>query len=91
MIIRRLLDSQKSDPRQYRMSGRIFIERLEFRGRIGVTAEERGRPQPLAVDLELDGHLETAGRSDDLTHTIDYAAIAKHIVETRHGEGLPLT
>jgi len=63
------------------MSERIFIERLEFRGRIGVTAEERGRPQPLAVDLEVDGHLETAGRSDDLTQTIDYAAIAKRIVE----------
>ena len=64
------------------MSGKIFIERLEFRGRIGVTAEERSRPQPLAVDLELDGHVDTAGRSDDLTHTIDYAAIAKRVVET---------
>lgn len=63
------------------MSGKIFIERLEFRGRVGVTPEERARPQPLAVDVELDCQLEPAGRSDDLTHTIDYAAIARRVVE----------
>lgn len=63
------------------MSGKILIERLEFRGRVGVTPEERARPQPLAVDLELDCKLELAGRSDDLTHTIDYAEIARRVVE----------
>ncbi len=62
------------------MSGQIFIERLEFRGRVGVTVEERTRPQPLAVDVELDGRLEEAGRSDDLAQTIDYATIAQRIV-----------
>jgi len=63
------------------MSGTIFIERLEFRGRVGITLEERARPQPLAIDLELDCRLESAGRTDDLAHTVDYAAIAKRVVE----------
>lgn len=65
------------------MGGHIVIEQLEFRGRCGVTPEERARLQPLAVDLdlELDGRLETAGLSDDLVHTIDYAKVAQRVVD----------
>jgi dihydroneopterin aldolase len=63
------------------MSGQIIIERLEFRGRCGVTPEERAKPQPLAVDLELDCQLGPAGLSDDLAHTVDYAAVAQSVVE----------
>lgn len=63
------------------MSAHIIIERLEFRGRCGVTAEERAKPQPLAVDLELDAPLDPAGHSDNLVDTIDYAKIAQRLVE----------
>lgn len=63
------------------MSGQIIIEQLEFRGRCGVTPDERARPQPLAVDLELDCHLEPAGLSDDLQRTVDYASVAQRIIE----------
>ena len=63
------------------MAGYIVIEQLEFRGRCGVTPEERARPQPLAVDLELDGRLEAAGLSDDLVHTIDYAKVAQRVID----------
>lgn len=63
------------------MSDRILIERLEFRGRCGVTPEERAKPQPLAVDLELTTCLDHAGRSDNLADTIDYARIAKRLTE----------
>lgn len=63
------------------MGGDIIIEQLEFRARCGVTPEERARPQPLAVDLELDCRLETAGLSDDLVHTIDYAKVAQRVVD----------
>jgi len=68
-------------PDNARMSSRITIERLEFRARCGVTPEERARPQPLAVDLELDGQLGPAGLSDKLAHTIDYARVAQRVVE----------
>lgn len=63
------------------MSGHVVIERLEFRSRCGVTPEERARPQPLALDLELDCRLEAAGLSDDLVHTIDYAKVAQRVVD----------
>ena len=63
------------------MAGRIIIERLEFRVRCGVTAEERARPQPLAIDVELDCALEAAGQSDNLVHTVDYAKVARRVVE----------
>ena len=63
------------------MSSHIIIERLEFRGRCGVTAEERAKPQPLAVDVEMDAPLDAAGRSDNLADTIDYANIARRLVE----------
>lgn len=63
------------------MSAHIVIERLEFRGRCGATAEERAKPQPLAVDLELDACLDPAGHSDNLADTIDYAKIARRLVE----------
>ncbi len=63
------------------MSGDIVIEQLEFRGRCGVTPEERARPQPLAVDLELDCRLKAAGISDDLARTIDYAKVAQRVID----------
>lgn len=63
------------------MPDQIRIERLEFRGRCGVTPEERSRPQPLAVDLELDCSMDQAGVSDDLRHTIDYATVAHRVVQ----------
>jgi dihydroneopterin aldolase len=63
------------------MAGRIVIERLELHGRCGVTDEERVRPQPLAIDLELDCRIDEAGRSDRLAHTIDCAKIAQRVIE----------
>jgi FolB domain-containing protein len=67
------------------MADQIRIERLEFRGRCGVTVEERACPQPLAVDLELDCQMDHAGVSDDLRHTIDYATVARRVVEIGTG------
>ncbi len=63
------------------MSDDIVIERLEFRGRCGVTVEERALPQPLAVDLELRHQPEPAALADDLARTIDYARVAQRVVE----------
>jgi dihydroneopterin aldolase len=63
------------------MGGHIVIEQLEFRGRCGVTPEERARPQPLALDLELDCRLEAAELTDDLVRTIDYAKVVQRVVD----------
>lgn len=62
------------------MAGTIIIERLEFQGRCGVTQEERRKPQPLAVDLELVCQTEPAAATDDIHHTVDYAQVANRVV-----------
>jgi len=62
------------------VTNKIVIERLEFQGRCGVGPEERRRPQPLAVDLELDC-ASPANQSDSLKETIDYAQVADRVVE----------
>jgi dihydroneopterin aldolase len=59
----------------------VVIERLEFQGRCGVTATERRRPQPLAIDLELDCDGTTAEAADQVSKTVDYAQVAERIVE----------
>jgi dihydroneopterin aldolase len=63
------------------MVDKIFIERLEFQGRCGITADERRQPQPMAVDLELDCETTSAAASECLSDTIDYAQVARRIVE----------
>ena len=63
------------------MAGTIIIERLEFQGRCGVTQEERRKPQPLAVDLELTCQTEPAAAADDIQHTVDYAQVTNRIIE----------
>ena len=55
-------------------------DRVELRGlrvlaRVGVPPEERRRPQPLEVDLDVHIDLTAAGRSDDLNDTVDYGGI----------------
>ncbi|MCC6967697.1 MAG: dihydroneopterin aldolase [Nitrospira sp.] len=62
------------------MAQRIVIERLEFYGRCGVTEDERRKPQLIVVDLELEAAVESAGLSDRLHETIDYARVAERIV-----------
>jgi len=64
-----------------RMANKIVIERLEFQGRCGVTPEERRRPQPLAVDVELECETTSAAATDCLADTVDYAQVAERIVE----------
>ena len=63
------------------MAGKIIIERLEFQGRCGVTPDERSRPQPLAVDLELECQTEPVATTDDIRNAVDYAQVAHRIVE----------
>ena len=55
-------------------------DRIELRGlRVlaycGVLPEEQTRRQPFSVDLDLDCDLRPAGRSDDLTDTVDYGEV----------------
>jgi dihydroneopterin aldolase len=75
------------------MAGQIIIERLEFQGRCGITAEERATPQPLAVDLTLDypsGAWAAAVAADAIAQAVDYAAVSAKIVEAGGSEAFAL-
>jgi 7,8-dihydroneopterin aldolase/epimerase/oxygenase len=57
----------------------LFIEQLAIQTTIGVLAFEKHIKQTLLLDLEFDIDITQASHSDQLTDTVDYAAIAKMI------------
>jgi dihydroneopterin aldolase len=66
------------------MTDRIVLQGMLFEGLHGVLAEEKAAPQPFEVDLELYLDLRPAGKSDDLSRTVDYREafeIARSVVE----------
>ncbi|TML37680.1 MAG: dihydroneopterin aldolase [Actinobacteria bacterium] len=65
---------------------RIELRGLRVLGTHGVLAEERDRPQPFEVDLDVVADLGPAGASDDLSQTIDYGVLAAQVVEVVGGE-----
>jgi dihydroneopterin aldolase len=58
---------------------RIVVPGLRTLGVHGVLPEERQRPQPFEVDLELVVDTHAAGESDDLADTVDYAAVCEAV------------
>ena len=60
---------------------RITISGLKVQTRIGITPEERERPQTLIVDLALEVDLRPAGASDDLRDTVDYDRLTTSVAE----------
>ncbi len=57
------------------MSDKIFLNGIEVFGHHGCGEDERERGQVFAADLELGLDLSKAGKSDDISDTIDYAAV----------------
>jgi dihydroneopterin aldolase len=70
------------------LDDRIELRGLRVVGYVGVLEEEQRRAQPFEVDLDVYADLRAAGRSDDLSDTVDYGAIteaAARVVENeRH-------
>jgi dihydroneopterin aldolase len=61
---------------------KVLVSGARLRARIGVTAEERASDQELVVDAELETDTREAARTDDLRHSIDYAAVHAVMAET---------
>ena len=57
----------------------IQIRQLKLNAVIGVYPREREAPQPVIMDLSLHTDLQEAGRSDQLSETIDYAALVARV------------
>lgn len=65
---------------------RILVEGMEFYGYHGVNPPERELGQRFVVDVALTLDLRPAGRSDDLTQTVSYAAVFKTVRSVAEGE-----
>jgi dihydroneopterin aldolase len=63
----------------------IQIADLEVCWRVGVPDHERSQPQRLLLSVTMEVDVTVAAKSDDLTRTIDYYAVARRL--TGLGEG----
>ena len=72
------------------MPDRILIAGLRELGVHGVLAEEKARPQPFQVDLELIVDATAAGVSDDLDDTVDYGAVSEAVARVVSSESYDL-
>ena len=64
---------------------RIELRGLRFVAAHGALPEEAVLPQPFEVDLDLSIDLRSAGRSDDLTETVDYGALCEAVRSVMEG------
>jgi 7,8-dihydroneopterin aldolase/epimerase/oxygenase len=64
----------------------IELRGLRITALVGALPEERERPQPLEIDLEILADLAAAGSSDRLDDTVDYGAVCD-AVEKVFGDG----
>ncbi len=53
----------------------VFLEGVELFGYIGVLADEKRNGQTFYIDVELGVDLRSAGRSDILAQTVNYAEV----------------
>ena len=60
---------------------KIILKGIQFHGYHGVAEAERQLGQKYEVDLELMTDLSAAGKTDDLTRTIDYAQVVQRVIE----------
>lgn len=67
-------------------SDRIHLHHLTFYGHHGVYEAERQLGQKVVIDLDLFLDLSAAGRTDDLTQSLDYTLacrVVRQVVEER--------
>lgn len=63
----------------------IIIRQLEVFYRVGVTEQERARPQRLLLSLEMAHDVSSAAATDDLIRTIDYHAVCQRLLQFGQG------
>ena len=72
------------------MSDTIELRGLRVVGVHGALPEEQTRAQPFEVDLDVVADLALAGRTDDLSDTLDYGAVAEMVAKVVTGERFQL-
>ena len=72
------------------MTDRVALTNMRFEGKHGVLEEEQNTPQPFEVDAELFLDLRPAGRSDDISLTVDYRDVFRICLEAVEGPSFRL-
>jgi dihydroneopterin aldolase len=67
---------------------RLELRGMRFRARHGVHPEEKERPQSWEIDVVLQADLSRPAATDELTDTVDYAAV--HALVREIVEGPPV-
>ncbi len=65
---------------------KIYLHKCAFYGYHGLFSEETKLGQRFYVDLELELDLEQAGKSDEMTDSIDYGAVYQSVKEIVEGK-----
>jgi FolB domain-containing protein len=61
------------------VSDSIYVRRLRVPTHIGVTEAERRQPQDVLIDIRISADLGLAGKTDDLSHTLDYGVVVQKV------------
>jgi dihydroneopterin aldolase len=61
------------------LDDRIYIDQLEVFARVGVPEAERAAPQRLLINLTLWPNESFSGLRDEISNTIDYAAVCEEV------------
>ncbi len=59
----------------------IFIEELRAETWIGIYPREKAMPQTVVLDIQMGVSTASAGASDDIRDTIDYAVVSERLRE----------
>ena len=71
------------------MTDSIVVRGIHAEGMHGL-ADERRRPQPFVVDVEVPGDLSEAASADDISRTIDYGEISAAVRDVVMNESFEL-
>ena len=69
----------------------LTLTGLRFKANLGILAFEKGAPQPIQVDAELNlGTQPLLPRDDDITHVLDYRKVRQIIIDECTAEHMNL-
>jgi dihydroneopterin aldolase len=68
----------------------IFLRGLAIETVIGIYDWEREIRQTLIIDLEMATDIRKAAETDDITHTLDYKAVSRRIIDFVEGSSFQL-
>lgn len=61
---------------------KIIVRDLLARGPVGITEEERSRPQDILINITAETDMRAAEKSDNIADCVNYSTVAKDVFAT---------